>query len=267
LRDDNGQIVHWFSLDVDIDESKTITEELRQTRARLSRATQVATVAELSASIAHEINQPLAAVVANGHACQTWLSESPPNVERARATTEKIIRAGNSAAEVVQRIRALFKQAAFAMVPSSINDIVVAVLNVMVDELRDSGVNVETELAASLPTIMVDRVQIQQTVINLMHNAIEAMDGVTDRSKTLLVISRRAGLDIVIEVRDSGSGIADTTSIFDPFVTTRENGMGMGLAICRSIVEVHGGRLWASPNEGAGTIFSFTLPLHLNVVV
>ena len=178
LRDDKGQIVHWFSLDVDIDDEQS-GGRARQARARLSRATQFAAVAELSASIAHEINQPLASVVANGHACQTWLSDNPPNVERARLTAERIIRDGNSAAEVVQRIRALFKQAAPAMVLSNINDVVLAVLKLIGGRLRDSGVSVETDLAAGLPMIVVDRVQIQRTLINLAHNAIEAMEGVT----------------------------------------------------------------------------------------
>lgn len=274
FHDREGRITHWYGMVIDIDDRKSAEDalreserELRQTRRRLSAATQIATVAELSASIAHEINQPLASVVANGHACVAWLSNDPPNLERARLTAGRIIRDGNAAAEVVTRIRALFKQAAPAVILSDINDIVVEALKLMADEIRDSGIIVETDLGASLPMIVVDRVQIQQTLINLAHNAIEAINGVTDRPKVLVLISRRDGVDILIQVRDSGCGIAHPTSIFDPFFTTKENGMGMGLAICLSIVEVHGGRLWATPNEGAGTTFSFTLPLHPDVSV
>lgn len=269
LQDMQGHIVRWYILLVDIDDRKKAEtalreseRELRQTRRRLSAATQIATVGELSASIAHEINQPLASVVANGHACAAWLTSDPPNLERARLTVERMIRDGNGAAEVVRRIRALFKQAVPAMALSDINDIVVEVLQLMADEIRDGGIQVETDLAADLQMTVVDRIQIQQTLINLVHNAIEAMDGITDGPKTLLIISRRDSVDIVIRVRDNGCGITNPTSIFDPFFTTKENGMGMGLAICRSIIELHGGHLSATPNAGAGTTFSFTLPVH-----
>ena len=150
-------------------------EALRSTRRKLSAAMQIATVAEMSASIAHEINQPLASVVTNAHACQTWLSHDPPNLERAQATLERIIRDGHSAAEVVRRIRALFKEAAPVKAPLDINQIVAEVLRVLSDELRDNSIVVETELAVDLPRIAGDHVQIQQTLINLVHNATEAM--------------------------------------------------------------------------------------------
>jgi C4-dicarboxylate-specific signal transduction histidine kinase len=224
----------------------------------------MATVAELSASIAHEINQPLASVVTNAHAAQTWLSHDPPNLERAQATLERIIRDGHSAAEVVRRIRALFKESAPVKAHVGINQIVAEVLHVLSDELRDNSIIVESELEASLPMIDADQVQIQQTLINLVHNAIEAMAGVTDGAKSLLLSSRRQGGELVIQVRDNGSGIKDPTVVFEPFFTTKESGMGMGLSISRSIVEAHGGRIWATANAGAGMTFSFTLPLTSN---
>ena len=267
LRGQDGRVLRWYAVIADIDDEQRAREVLLKSQARLARMSQIMAVAELSASIAHEINQPLAAVLANGHACRTWLSGDPPNLQRAQATVEKIIRDTNAAAEVVRRMRALFKQAPPVMVLSDINDTVAEVLKLMGNEIRDSGITVAADLAAGLPKIVIDRVQIQQTLINLTHNAIEAMDGVTDRPKNLLFISRRDGVDILIQVRDNGCGIANPTSIFDPFFTTKENGMGIGLAICRSIVEVHGGRLWTTANEGAGTTFSFTLPLHPDVSV
>jgi PAS domain S-box-containing protein len=262
LRDHDGRVSHWYAISVDVNESKELEEALQTARRRLSAAMQIATVAELSASIAHEINQPLASVVANGHACLTWLSSTPPNLTRARVTVERIIRDGNSASEVIGRIRALFKQAPPAMVLADINEIIIEAINLIVDEARASGTSVERDFGSDLPMIVVDRVQIQQTLINLAHNAIEAMEGVSDRPKILSFTSLCDGVDLLIQVRDSGCGIANSASIFEPFFTTKPNGMGMGLSICRSIVEAHGGRLWADANEGAGTTFSFTLPMH-----
>ena len=262
VRDQEGRVANWYTVSLDINDRRELEDALRSTYRRLSAALQIATIAELSASIAHEINQPLASVVANGHACLTWLSSDPPNLSRARVTAERIIRDGNAASETVERIRALFKQAPPAMALADINEIIVEVLNLIVDEARATGISVEKDFASDLPMIVVDRVQIQQTLINLAHNAIEAMEGITDRPKILSFTSRREGGDLLIQVRDSGRGMANSTSIFDPFVTTKPNGMGMGLSICRSTVEAHGGRLWANANEGAGTTFSFTLPIH-----
>ena len=261
MRDADGRVVRWYALLTDIDDRKAAEDALRSTQTRLSRASQVATVAELSASIAHEINQPLASVVTHAHACQTWLSHDPPNLERALATLERIIRDGHSAAEVVQRIRALFKEAAPVKALADLNQIVIEVLGLLSDELRDHAIVVEKELEPDLSMLEADRVQIQQTLINLMDNAIEAMAGVRGRGKTLVVRSRRQGEELLIHVRDDGVGANDPTLIFEPFVTTKASGMGMGLSITRSIVEAHGGRVWATANEDAGMTFSVALPL------
>ena len=261
LLDRSGRVVCWYFVSVDVNDNREMEEALRSTRRKLSAAMQIATVAEMSASIAHEINQPLASVVTNAHACQTWLSHDPPNLERAQATLERIIRDGHSAAEVVRRIRALFKQAAPVKTPLDINQIVAEVLRVLSDELRDNSIVVETELAVDLPRIVGDQVQIQQTLINLVHNATEAMAVLIARPKSLVVRSRREGDHLLVEVRDFGVGIKDPTLVFEPFFTTKESGMGLGLSISRSIVEAHGGRIWATANEDAGTTISFTLPL------
>ena len=261
LLDRDGRVVCWYSVSVDVNDNREMEDALRSTRRKLSAAMQIATVAEMSASIAHEINQPLASVVTNAHACQTWLSHDPPNLERAQATLERIIRDGHSAAEVVRRIRALFKEAAPVKAPLDINQIVAEVLRVLSDELRDNSIVVETELAADLPRIAGDHVQIQQTLINLVHNAMEAMAGLTGRPKSLVLKSRRQGEELLIQVRDHGVGIKDPALVFEPFFTTKESGMGMGLSISRSIIEAHGGRIWATANEDAGTTFSVALPL------
>ena len=259
--DPGGRVVCWYSVSIDINDTREMEEILRSTRRKLSAVMQIATVAELSASIAHEVNQPLASVVANAHAAQTWLSREPPNLERAQATLERIVRDGHSAAEVVSRIRALFKEAAPVKALVDMNQIVAEVLRVLSDELRDHSIVVETDLEADLPMVEADHVHIQQTLINLVHNAAEAMHGVTDRAKALSVRSQRHGDELLIQVRDRGVGIEDLRVIFEPFFTTKESGMGMGLAICRSIVEAHGGRIWATANQGAGMTFSVTLPV------
>ena len=267
MRDAEGRVVRWYALLTDVDDRKSAEDALRSTQTRLSRAKQVATVAELSASIAHEINQPLASVVTNAHAAQTWLSHDPPNLERAKATLERIIRDGHSAAEVVGKIRALFKDVAPVKAPLDVNQVVGEVLRVLSDELRDNSIVVETELETDLPVIPADDVQIQQTLINLVHNATEAMDDVADRPKSLLLSSRRQGEELLIQVRDRGVGIKDPTLVFEPFFTTKKSGMGMGLAICRSIVEAHGGRIWATANDDAGMTFSLTLPVSADASV
>jgi signal transduction histidine kinase len=222
-------------------------------------------VAELSASIAHEINQPLASLVANAHACQAWLSHEPPNLARAQVTLQRIIREGHFAAEVVQRIRGLFQKAAPVKAPVSINQAVAEVLHMLSDEIRDNKIVAETELAPDLPVIDADPVQIQQVLINLVHNAIESMAGRTDQPKVLVLRSQRRGEELFIQVCDHGVGIKDPTLVFEPFFTTKESGMGMGLAIARSIVEAHGGHIQAGANEDRGTTFSLTLPLTSSV--
>jgi nitrogen fixation/metabolism regulation signal transduction histidine kinase len=256
-----GDVVELMGTTLDFTAQHQAEEALRRTQERLSKARQIATAGELSASIAHEINQPLAAVVANGHACQAWLSGDPPNMERARLSVERIIRDGNSAAEVVRRIRALFKQAAPTKLPVDINQVITEVLRLMEDGIRKKDVIVDTDLNPGLPLASGDRVQLQQLVSNLILNGVEAMDAVTDRPKVLSVRSRQQqDASILIEVRDRGVGVRDPEKIFEALFTTKEHGMGMGLAICRSIVDAHGGRLWAASNENAGAVFSFTLP-------
>ena len=261
LRNSDGGVLGWYAVKVDINDSREMEEALRNTRRKLSSAMQVATVAELSASIAHEINQPLASVVTNAHACQTWLSHDPPNLERAVATLDRIIRDGHSSADVVRRIRALFKETYLVKAPLDINQTIVEVLRVLSDELRDNSITVESDLEADLPLIAADSVQIQQTLINLIHNAIEAMAGLPDHAKVLALTSRRTGSNLLIQIRDRGTGIEDPTVVFEPFFTTKASGMGMGLSICRSIIESHGGRVWATANDDIGMTFSFSLSL------
>lgn len=240
--------------------AQTRTEEaLRQTSDKLIKATQAASLAELSASIAHEVNQPLAAIVANSHACQRWLSAAPPNLDRAKITVERIVRDANSAADVVSRIRALFKQSTDARSSTDLAGVVAEARSHMIEEATRRRVRIDTSLNGDSPLVVVDRVQILQVLINLMRNGIEAMESGTE-SKVLDLRVGRLPDAIRIEVSDNGQGIAFPDRIFEPFFTTKEQGMGMGLAVCRSIVESHGGRLWAENKEPHGATFVFTLP-------
>lgn len=262
LRDRENRITQWYGLNVDIDDSRQMAEALRTTQTRLSRATQIATVAELSASIAHEINQPLAAVVAHGEACDCWLSTDPPNLERARLAVQRIIRDGNAAAQVIQRIRALFKRETLNKVELDMNEVIEEVLRLVANEIQRKHVSVQIELSRELPKILADRVQMQQLMINLVNNAIEAMEGAAYVPKVLLLSSRRDSLDAIqIEICDHGTGLEDIEKVFEPFFTMKEKGMGMGLSICRSIVEAHEGSIVARRNQNRGTTFSFTLPI------
>ncbi len=235
-------------------------EALRHAREKLAQASRMATVAELSASIAHEINQPLQAVVANGQACRRWLAATPPDIDNARLSAEAIVLDGYATAEVINRIRALFKHTAPAKVDLDVNKLILQVCALMADEIQVNAILLETQLAQDVPMIKADAVQIQQVIVNLVRNAIEALVPTTERKQSLLIRSRRDGDNVVVDIQDEGTGLADLEKIFEPFATTKETGMGMGLAICRSIVESHAGRIWVVRNEVRGVTFSFSLP-------
>jgi hypothetical protein len=259
LRDADGRIIRWYCLLTDIDDLKRAEEVLRSTQARLSRAAHLATVSELSASIAHEVNQPLAAVVANGHACRQWLAADPPNVERALLSAERVIRDGNSAAEIISRIRSLFRRAPPVKDLLDMNEVIEEVCSLIADDLRTRGVVLRIDLQADLPQTAADRVQMQEVVANLARNGIEAMDAVRERPKQLLISSRSCDGEVAVHVRDHGVGLSEPDTLFEPLYTTKTSGMGMGLAICRSIIEAHGGRLWATHNVPHGATFGFAL--------
>jgi PAS domain S-box-containing protein len=259
---ENGQILQWFGLCHDIDDQVHAEEALRRASDKLARAAQAASLAELSASIAHEVTQPLAAIVTNSEACHNWLSAEPPNLERAKITAARITRDANSAADVVSRIRALFRQVPQSRSPDDINLMITEVCRLMADEIATKGINIETNLEQELPSVAIDRVQIQQVLVNLIRNGIEAMDAVIDGGRPLQIRTCRDGVDAIrVEVRDAGTGFEDSDRVFEPFCTTKQQGMGMGLAICRSIVEAHGGRLWTVNNETRGATVAFTLAL------
>ncbi|WP_141652281.1 PAS domain-containing protein [Rhizobium grahamii] len=239
-------------------------EDLRMAHENMARANQAASLAELSASIAHEVGQPLAALVSSSDACQRWLTANPPNMERAQMALERIMRSANSASNVVTRIRALFKQSAETRSITDLEGIIAEARDLLAEEASRRRVRMAVEVEDGLPRIAVDRVQIQQVLINLMRNGMEAMDLTTD-DRVLSVHLRRMKGVVQTEISDRGPGIEFPEKIFQPFFTTKEQGMGMGLAICRSIVESHDGRLWAENNRPFGATFIFTLPIEVNL--
>jgi PAS domain S-box-containing protein len=261
MRNAEGAIVQWNVICLDIDSEVRVQEELRLARESLARASQAASLAELSAAIAHEVNQPLAAIVANSNACQRWLSAAPPNLDRAQKTVERIIRNANSAADVVSRIRALFKQSVKTRTSTALSSVVAEARNLMAEEAARRRVRMDVAVESHLPPVALDRVQVQQVLVNLIRNGMEAMDSVAG-DRVLGIRVCRKGDEVQIEISDRGRGIASPERVFEPFFTTKEHGMGMGLAICRSIVESHGGRLWVEPNEPQGATFTFTLPIE-----
>jgi PAS domain S-box-containing protein len=261
MRDSNRTIVQWNGVCLDIDDQVRAEDELRRASDRLAQATQAASLSELSASIAHEVNQPLAAIVANSQACYRWLSAAPPNIERAKLTAERITRDANSAADVVSHIRSLFRQSAESRTSTMPDSVVAQARNLMAEEVARHRVRFNVDIENDLPPITIDRVQIQQVLVNLIRNGIEAMDSASGE-RIIEMRVRRMDDVVQTEVVDRGRGIEAPERIFEPFFTTKEHGMGMGLAISRSIVKSHGGRLWAERNEPHGARFIFTLPVE-----
>jgi PAS domain S-box-containing protein len=255
---------------VDCTERKRAEEELhqkevslREAQTELAHVSRVTTMGELAASIAHEVNQPLAGIVTNANAGLRWLAGESPNLAEAREAIRRIIRDGNRAADVILRMRALFKKARTAKERLDVNEAIKDIVTLAQNEVRRNNVALRTELAANLPSVMSDRVQLQQVVLNLILNGIEAMSTVQDHPRELVIRTQRGEDDdeICVAVQDSGIGLDPRSRerIFDPFHTTKPGGLGLGLSISRSIVESHGGRLWAVSNDGPGATFQFTL--------
>jgi signal transduction histidine kinase len=239
-------------------------EALRQAQAELAHANRVMLVGEMTASIAHEINQPLTGVVANSGTALRYLAAQTPNLEEARQYLGLIARDGKRAAEVIRRIRSLVKKMPPRRDLVDMNEAIREVIALTQNELQRSSVTLRTRLSSGLPLVPVDRIQLQQVILNLLVNAVEAMNEVGDRPRELAVSSGSESNDVFVEVRDSGPGVdpANLDRLFQPFFTTKPTGMGMGLSISRSIVEAHGGRLWATPNDPHGVVFRFTLPIQ-----
>jgi PAS domain S-box-containing protein len=251
---------------MDVTERKAAEQTLQTAQAQLAHMARVSTMGELAASIAHEVNQPLAAVVTNGSACLRWLAGAEPNLDEARAAVTRIVKEGTRAGEIVGRIRSLMKKSPPHVSTLDMNGVIHEVLTLTSHEIGRHGVQLRTELEAGLPAITGDPVQLQQVMLNLIMNAIEATSARGEGERELLLTSESQRKDeILIAVRDSGVGIdpRNLDLMFKPFFTTKTSGMGMGLSISRATIEAHGGRLWAAPNEGTGAIFQFSLPVSV----
>ena len=240
------------------------SEALREAQTELAHVNRVTTMGELAASIAHELNQPIAAMVTNADAALRWLGSQPPNLAEIQEALGRIVQDGSRASEVIGRIRALIKKAPPRKDGMEINEAILEVIALTRGEVMKNGVSLQTQLAEGLPLIQGDRVQLQQAILNLIINAIEAMSGISDKSRELLIGTRKdASGAVLVAVQDSGPGLKPESfdHLFDAFYTTKPGGMGMGLSICRSIVEDHGGRIWASRTAGPGATVQFTLPV------
>jgi PAS domain S-box-containing protein len=266
LRDRHGNIDNWYGTLTDIEDRKRAEQErerVRQLEADLAHTNRVSVLGEMAASVAHEIKQPIAAAITSANSCIEWLAHEPPNLDRARAAAARIDKYGNRAAEIIDRIRAFYKKSPPQRELINVNGIVHEMFTLLKGEATRCSVAMRTELAAELPKIIADRVQLQQVFMNLMLNAIEAME---DSGGDLTVKSQREqDGQLLFSVSDTGPGLptGNVDQIFSAFFTTKSKGSGMGLAISRSIVESHGGRLWATANDGRGATFHFTLPAHV----
>jgi PAS domain S-box-containing protein len=260
----NGELVEMIATHVDVTERKRAEEAYREVQLELAHANRVATMGQLTASITHEVNQPITAAVTYALAARRFLSAEPPNFREADDALSLIVKEGNRAGEVVGRIRALIKKAPPRKDAVAINDAILEAVALTRTEAADNNVSVRTQLPEGLPHVQGDRVQLQQVLINLIINAIEAMRDVGEEERELLISTRHEPDGVSVEVQDSGPGFApaDLDRVFEAFYTTKSDGLGLGLSICRSIIEAHNGQLWASPNVPRGAIFRFTAPAH-----
>jgi PAS domain S-box-containing protein len=263
LRDEDGSIMKWHGCCIDVHDWKLAQDELRETQAELAHVTRVMTMGQLTASIAHELNQPLSGIMTNAGTGMRMLSADPPNVQGAKETVRRTIRDAQRASDVITRLRALFARKPATAEIVDINDAIREVIALASNEFRRKGIAVQASLDSRLPTFMGDRVQLQQVILNLMLNGAEAMDAVRDRPRELAIATiLEATGEIRVSIKDLGTGFDTATvdSLFTPFFTTKGGGMGIGLSVSRTIVEHHKGRIWAENNDGPGATFCFSIP-------
>jgi len=262
-RDASGRPRSLFGTIQDITERKRAEEALRDVQMELTHANRVTSIGQLTASVAHEVSQPIAAAVTNAQAALRWLGAQPPDLEEVRQALGRIIKNGGRAGDVIGRIRALIKKAPPRRDRFDLNEAILDVIALTRSEVLKHGVSLKTQLPTGLPAVDGDRIQLQQVILNLILNAVEAMGGIDEGARELQISTETdAAGGVLVAVRDTGPGL-DPTSVdrlFEAFYTTKPGGMGMGLSICRSIIEAHGGRLWACANEPWGAVFQFTLP-------
>jgi PAS domain S-box-containing protein len=264
--DERGKILQWFGTYTDIEDRRQAEEALRAAQAELAHVSRLTIMGELTASLAHELNQPLAAVVTNGSACLRWLDRGDPNLEEAMSGVRRMIRDANRAAEVIAHLRALLKKSGAEKVWLDVTGVIREVLVLAQPEIQRHGIVMREALAEDLPPVLGDRVQLQQVLLNLIVNGMEAMAEVEEPDRALAIRSEHGKVDqgpaVLVSVQDAGVGVApeNLDRLFDAFYSTKSDGLGLGLSISRSIIQRHGGRLWATVNEGPGTTLQFLLP-------
>lgn len=260
--DDDGVLTQWFGINVDIENRKRAEENLRQSQIELAHVTRRTTMGELAVSIAHEVNQPLMAVVTNAGACMRWLNADQPDLDMARQALERIVRDGHRAGDIITSLRSMARKSAPRLDAVRLNEVIPVVLDLLQGEFRRHGVTAKTELGDCKLSIRGDTVQLQQVVLNLIMNAVEAMAGSSAAVRHLEVRAEPRDGEALVTVADTGPGLGgeDPDRLFEAFYSTKAEGIGMGLSICRSIIEAHGGRIWAESSKTGG-VFSFTLPL------
>jgi PAS domain S-box-containing protein len=264
-RDADGHILRWYGTHIDIEDRRRAEQSLVETRAKLSQVTRTMSMGELAASIAHEINQPLTAVVTQAYACREWLRSSPARVDKASATSEKIIQEATRASTVVARIKSLFRRETNSQQRLDINRVVQGLLLILREEALRRDVILRTELASELPRVRADQVQIQQVLLNLVLNGMDAMANVEGARELVISTDTENGEQVLVRVEDCGIGVNPeiAAKIFDSFFSTKPDGIGIGLSISRSIIEAHEGRLTMKPREsGCGAVFEFTIPVR-----
>jgi PAS domain S-box-containing protein len=260
IRDRKGQAVGWCGVDIDIDEEKRTAQKLRSAQSQLVRTAQLAIAAELTASTADAISQPLAAIVANAFACQRWLSSSPPDLQRARPIMGLIVQDSKAAAAIVQRILAIIRRTPAAQLPVNVNAEINEALRLLDDELKEVGVAVRTVLSPNVAPVQANAALLQQVLVNLIRNSIDALRGHGPESRMIIIETQARSDELTVEIADNGVGFPDGSPLFEAFFTTKADALGLGLAIARSIVESYAGRVWALRNDPSGAIFGFSLP-------
>ena len=257
----DGSVARWYGIHIDIEEQRRAQQSLAEAQEEQSRISHLLSLAEMAASIAHELNQPLTAVVTHAYACREWLRENGVNIPKASATAEKIVQESTRASAVVSRVRALFRKEAHTREPSDMNALVRNAVRLLRDEAIRRDVSMRLVLADELPQLKIDPIQIQQVLLNLAMNAMDAMVGASGPRELTIRSCQKNVDEALISIEDHGPGIAEDIAkrIFEPFFTTKANGTGMGLAICRSIIEMHDGRIWAENGPNGGAVFHFTV--------
>lgn len=260
IRDAEGHVTGWCGVDIDTDEEKRVAQRLKAAQSQLERSAQLAIAAELTASTANAVNQPLAAIVANAFACQRWLSSAPPNIERAAPIMNLIVQDSKAAAAIVSRILAIIRRSPPQQGPLEVNTAIDEALRLLTDEIKETRITVQRSFTEALPLISANRALFQQVLVNVLRNSIDALKSQGDASKSIVIQTLALKGEVLVEVADNGIGFREGSPLFDAFYTTKEHALGLGLAVARSIIESYAGRVWALHNSPTGAIIGFAIP-------